>query len=660
MSKHTLSIRTTLLLTISALTLLIMLLAGRTMYMEWQQMRDVNLLKEATILNDKLFETAEKLLLERDIAFSLLHATDPDVIASLSLRLKDIRKEADQSYTEALLDLRSYDFQDLKGILRESEAKFRTLKQFRQQIDNALSQPHATQKQDISMRWLTQATGMVIHIQNLWMGFARHFSSIDPRVTLHMRLKHLMGIVMEYTGRQRALIGHLIVENTDPTSAEQEQLQQWQGAITLNWHIIDVLIQQGGLSSDVTALLKDAKSHYFNVYDMTHEIFYVPGAKHGHTYPITIEFWFELSNQTTDSLNILKNAALKETYHYVEQLERNARNAIITHLLFLCMALSLCAYSFRVILARVLNPIQAIVSALLAASEGKEASPLPAINARSDEIGKLSQVLHAFQLQSEEIKRASESLLRYTKDLERSNKELDDFAYIASHDLKEPLRGIHNHARFLLEDNADKLEQESVTRLGRLIYLSQRMERLVNDLLYFSRLGRQELAIQTTDVNDVIHDIESTLDQLLKECHVQISLPRPLPTIICDRIRVTELFRNLITNAIKYNDSQKKILEIGFLDSYPSPDGHKKRNVFYVKDNGRGIAPQFYNDIFRIFKRLQKAESGQEEGTGVGLTFVKKIIERHGGQIWLESEIDNGTVFYFTLEGEQHDKKNNA
>lgn len=249
------------------------------------------------------------------------------------------------------------------------------------------------------------------------------------------------------------------------------------------------------------------------------------------------------------------------------------------------------------------------------------------------------------------LKQAEALLLSYMRDLERSNKELDDFAYIASHDLKEPLRGIHNHACFLLEDNEKKLDPDSVSRLNRLTYLSQRMEKLVNDLLYFSRLGRQDMAIQETDMHAVIRDIESTLDVFLADHHARILVPAALPVIACDRTRVTELFRNLITNAVKYNDKVEKRVEIGFLESSMHPDGTRISNVFYVKDNGKGISQEFHEEVFRIFKRLQNGKDSQTEGTGVGLTFVKKIVERHGGRIWLASKTGKGTIFYFTLGG---------
>jgi PAS domain S-box-containing protein len=245
-------------------------------------------------------------------------------------------------------------------------------------------------------------------------------------------------------------------------------------------------------------------------------------------------------------------------------------------------------------------------------------------------------------------KEAEIELLRYTSALERSNQDLDDFAYIASHDLKEPLRGLFNNAAFLQEDYCDKLDEVGIRRLRRLGYLSQRMELLIDDLLYFSRLGRQEMAVKVTDLNAVIDNVSSMMEATLKEHNAIIAIPRPLPKTRCDQTRVTEVFCNLIGNAVKYNNSEQKIIEIGCIDRMRTKRGLEQQEVFYVKDNGVGIEQEFYEEIFRIFKRLNQ-EDDSKKGTGVGLTFVRKIIDRHGGHIWLESEPSKGTTFYFTL-----------
>ena len=236
--------------------------------------------------------------------------------------------------------------------------------------------------------------------------------------------------------------------------------------------------------------------------------------------------------------------------------------------------------------------------------------------------------------------------------LEQSNKDLDDFAYIASHDLKEPLRGLHNHAVFLKEDYEDILGEDGIKRINRLMHLTQRMEALINNLLYFSRLGRQELAYKEVHIKDIISDIEDMLDGYIEERHVSIIVQESIPLIFCDKIRVTELFRNLITNAIKYGDKDKTEITVGYCDTRQHNDT-VYHNVLFVADNGCGIEEEFFDDIFTIFKQLHNDKS--IDSTGSGLTFVKKIIERHQGTIWVESILGAGTSFYFTLHGEHHE-----
>jgi light-regulated signal transduction histidine kinase (bacteriophytochrome) len=247
---------------------------------------------------------------------------------------------------------------------------------------------------------------------------------------------------------------------------------------------------------------------------------------------------------------------------------------------------------------------------------------------------------------------AEHEIRSHVNALQRSNQELDDFAYIASHDLKEPLRGLSHNARFLMEDFGDQISEAAQRRLARMTYLCQRMERLVDDLLYFSRLGRQDLAVKPTDLNAIIHDIETMMETTMQEAGARILIPERLPVIICDQPRVAELFRNLITNAVKYNDKPEKHVIVGHARQ-------AEGDVFFVRDNGIGIMPRYHQEVFRIFRRLND-EDDAVKGTGVGLTFVKKIVERHGGRIWIDSEPGRGSTFYFTLsadkEGTAHER----
>ncbi|MDX2099988.1 MAG: ATP-binding protein, partial [Leptolyngbyaceae cyanobacterium bins.59] len=246
------------------------------------------------------------------------------------------------------------------------------------------------------------------------------------------------------------------------------------------------------------------------------------------------------------------------------------------------------------------------------------------------------------------LKRADE-LAALNLELERTNIELDAFAYIASHDLKEPLRGIHNYSTFLLEDYALVLDQEGVDKLETLVNLTKRMEDLINSLLHFSRLGRQELHLYPIDFNRLVDNVKGILQMSLPDLDMEIRVPRTLPTVQGDRVLMEEVLANLISNGLKYNDNPQKWVEVGFQEPR-IVDGANPIPVwtFYVRDNGIGIRDKHLDNIFRIFKRLH-APGKYGGGTGAGLTIVKKIIERHGGRIWVESIYGKGSTFYFTL-----------
>jgi PAS domain S-box-containing protein len=242
----------------------------------------------------------------------------------------------------------------------------------------------------------------------------------------------------------------------------------------------------------------------------------------------------------------------------------------------------------------------------------------------------------------EQLRFYAQELKAMNAELARSNQELDDFAYVASHDLKEPLRGIHNYSQFLLDDYGAKLDEEGREKLTTLTRLAQRMESLIDSLLHFSRVGRVGLASRETDLNELVRSALEPLQITLREGNVEVRIPRPLPAVTCDRVRVGEVFHNLITNAIKYNDKPQKWVEVGVRE------GAGGAPAFYVRDNGIGIAPKHHEAIFRIFKRLHGRDK-YGGGTGAGLTIVKKIVERHGGRIWVESAVGGGTTFLFTL-----------
>lgn len=246
------------------------------------------------------------------------------------------------------------------------------------------------------------------------------------------------------------------------------------------------------------------------------------------------------------------------------------------------------------------------------------------------------------KLEDKVLKRTAQ-LSQTNKELTRSNKELEDLAYIVSHDLREPLRGINNFSTLLLEDYGDKIDQDGQFMLQTLRSLSKRQEAQIVSVLNYSRVGRVELEESLIDSNEIVMETLAALTISIAENKVDVRIPHPLPEALSDRTHLQVIFNNLISNAIKYNDKPEKWIEIG---SKSGGDGETA--VFYVRDNGIGIPKKHQERIFLMFKRLHHKDKF-DGGSGAGLAIVKKIIQRHNGRIWLESEVGEGTTFYFTI-----------
>jgi two-component system, chemotaxis family, sensor kinase Cph1 len=251
------------------------------------------------------------------------------------------------------------------------------------------------------------------------------------------------------------------------------------------------------------------------------------------------------------------------------------------------------------------------------------------------------------------LQKADELALLNTE-LELSNIELDSFAYVASHDLKEPLRGIHNYSTFLIEDFGDQLREDGAQKLTTILRLTEQMDGLINSLLNYSQIGRAEFLFQTVDLGEVIEGVLDVI-KISQPAPIDFRIPRPLPTVQCDRTQIFVLFTNLVSNAIKYNNQEQKWIEIGYIlpedINQELPESLKlnpTQTVFFVRDNGIGIRAKHLETIFKIFKRLHPS-SQYGGGTGAGLTIAKKIVERHGGNLAVASTFGKGSTFYFTL-----------
>ncbi len=238
---------------------------------------------------------------------------------------------------------------------------------------------------------------------------------------------------------------------------------------------------------------------------------------------------------------------------------------------------------------------------------------------------------------TQDLENANKQIAAKANELNKSNKELEDFAYIVSHDLKAPLRGINELSNWIFEDYSNVLDKEGKENLTMLIERSMQMNGMIQGILEYSRVGRTEGKVEKIDLNKLLKEV---IDLLAPPDNIKIKVENKLPKYKADRIRLTQLFQNLLSNAIKYIDKPKGIIKIGCAEE-------KNEWEFSVSDNGPGIEEKYFEKIFKIFQTLGSTPS--DESTGIGLTITKKIIDLYKGRIWVESEINKGTTFYFTL-----------
>ncbi|RZA10163.1 MAG: cyanobacterial phytochrome A, partial [Proteobacteria bacterium] len=241
----------------------------------------------------------------------------------------------------------------------------------------------------------------------------------------------------------------------------------------------------------------------------------------------------------------------------------------------------------------------------------------------------------------------SKLLAHSVRDLESSNLELDSFAQMVSHDLREPLRGIRIYAQHSIEDDKGKLTAPTESRLNAMISLSQDLDALLLSLYSFSKIGRVELSYENVPVLEIAQQVINRIKPICEEQNINIEIQGDWPTLFCDRIRSGEIFQNLVLNAIRYSDKpEKKVILKSELNE------ESGIYVFSVEDNGIGIESSHFQDIFQLFKRLHAKEE-YPGGTGSGLTMTRRLVEKHGGKVWLESEESVGSRFYFTLQPQE-------
>ena len=260
---------------------------------------------------------------------------------------------------------------------------------------------------------------------------------------------------------------------------------------------------------------------------------------------------------------------------------------------------------------------------------------IPVMDARGCPTGAIASFLDIT-----DRKRAEMALEEKTQQLEDANKELESFSYSVSHDLRAPLRAIDGYSRMILSKHANELCEDVRSKFNVIRDNVRRMGQLIDDLLAFSRVGREQLSIITLDIGGMIRDVWEELKGANPDRLLTLKLAE-IPPCKADRALIKQVFVNVLSNAVKFTKGRAEArIEAG---------GHNEdgKTVYYIRDNGAGFDMQYHDKLFGVFQRLHSEV--EFEGTGVGLAIVQRIINRHGGRIWAEGAVDKGATFYFTL-----------
>ena len=238
------------------------------------------------------------------------------------------------------------------------------------------------------------------------------------------------------------------------------------------------------------------------------------------------------------------------------------------------------------------------------------------------------------------LRELEEKVLQRTAQLATANKELEAFTYSVSHDLRGPMRHIGGFSKILIEDFAREMPPEALGHLQRIRDGVRRMGLLVDGLLYLAQVGRHDLKPQDTALNEVIEEVVNRLQPETDGERVTWKIAE-LPAVKCDPVLITQVIQNLLANALKFTSKRVRAeIEVGCGEE----DG---KLVIFVRDNGVGFDMKYMDKLFGVFQRLHRAEDF--EGTGIGLATVQRIVQKHGGRVWAEAELDKGATFYFTL-----------
>lgn len=620
MNNTRLTIKKRLLIIMGIFNVLMVMIVASRIYTAWISYQQAQQLEVVSEVIDRFYNVNRNLSLARAASLALLQR-DENSREDLFVFLQDGRRQMDEELEQALGYLKTSP-DNIQERLAAINLQYRALLEQRAMVDKTINGPSMQRDMKVAKKYFSVSQKLIGEIQDFILMYSAYHQDISPLINQQVTLKYFVWTLAENTGMEYAIVGQLIAKNRLPSVDERERLTSLSRQIDYDWVSLKKLALSNEFAKKLNNYIEEAYTQYFFTFEQVNQLLQDTDSNSPPDYLISTEMWLGLSSQVVDSLFVLQNEIMKETRASVEQTKSIAKQRIYFSISILVCAILLSLYTWRIIVVRILRPINTMVDTLYAASKDPETEAVDFHH--QDEIEKLSAVLEAFKNKTLKIK--------------QSNEELERFAFIAAHDLKSPLRAVESLSEWLEEDIGDNIPEKNRQHLAEIRNRIRLMDRLLDDTLEYARVDTKikpktnELVIGKLLLEEIITLVNPPTGFTIK-------IDNRLAEILLLRFPLQQILYNLISNALIHHDKQAGLIEIKLEEG-------DKRYKFFVCDDGPGIDQRYHQKIFEMFQTLHPRDKAR--GRGLGLAIVRKIITSNGEDITIESTPGQGSTFCFT------------